>query len=71
MTPRLVPDWRDCWRWYSSHCMWITVALQGAWLELPVEMKASVPTWGIHAITIVLLVLGFFGRLVDQPRRAP
>lgn len=66
---RLVDDWRDAWRWYSTHCALIAFALQATWMELPPEFKASTPAWAIHAMTMVALMLGFIGRLIEQPRR--
>ena len=71
MKLQLVDDWRDCWRWYSTHCLAIAAALQGVWLELPPDLKSALPAWTIHAITMLVLVCGFFGRLLEQPRGAP
>ncbi|WP_043112811.1 hypothetical protein [Solimonas flava] len=68
--PRLVPDWRDAWRWYSTHCLAIAFAMQATWLELPPEFKALAPDWLIHAMTMLALVCGFVGRLLDQPQKA-
>ena len=68
-TIKLVDDWRDWWRWYSSHCIGAALALQGAWLEVPDDLRASVPSWALQGITAALLVLGFVGRLVNQERK--
>lgn len=64
--PSLVPDWRDCWRWFCMHAMFLAIALQGAWLELPDEMRAGLPPWLVHAVTIAILVLGMVGRVMAQ-----
>lgn len=63
---KLVPDVRRAWRWFSMQAMVASLALQGAWLALPAEMKAAVPDRIVMAATIVLLALGVVGRLVDQ-----
>lgn len=63
---KLVPNARRAWRWFSVQAMAGSVALQGAWLALPPEMKAMVPDQVVMAATIALLVLGVIGRLVDQ-----
>ena len=63
---RLVPNWRKAWRWFSVQGMALGVALQGAWLSIPEDMKASVPQEWVAAITMALLALGIIGRLVDQ-----
>lgn len=66
---KLVPDVRRAWRWFSMQAMVASLALQGAWLALPAEMKAAVPDRIVMAATIVLLALGVVGRLVDQGGR--
>ena len=43
-------------------------ALQGAWVMLAPEQKASVPEQWVFYLTIVIIVLGAFGRLVYQPK---
>jgi hypothetical protein len=62
----LVEDWRGAWRWLSVNCMVLAAALQGAWLYIPEDMKASVPPHITSAATILLLVLGVIGRLKKQ-----
>jgi hypothetical protein len=66
--PSLVPDWRDCWRWFCMHAMFIAIALQGAWLELPDDMRAGLPDWFVHAVTVAILLLGMIGRVIEQAR---
>lgn len=65
----LVDDWRQCWRWFSTHALAVAVALQATWLELPPEWKAAVPAQLVHFMTIGVLVMGFLGRLLRQPDR--
>ncbi len=62
----LVADWRQCWRWFSTHALALAVALQAAWLEMPDEMKEGLPAELVHVLTIIVLVLGFIGRLLPQ-----
>lgn len=63
---KMVPNVGRAWRWFSVQAMVLATAVQGAWLALPAEMKATVPDRLVMAATIVLLVLGVVGRLVDQ-----
>lgn len=63
---KLVPNVGRAWRWFSVQAMVLATAVQGAWLALPADMKATVPDRLVMAATIVLLVLGVVGRLVDQ-----
>ena len=66
---KLVPEARRAWRWFSMQAMVASVALQGAWLALPADMKAAVPDRIVMIATIALLVMGVVGRLVDQGGR--
>jgi|GEM_PF-1107972 len=63
---QLVADWRNAWRWISTHCMLVAIAIQAGWQELPAELQAAVPeqwvTWG----TVAVLALGLVGRVVKQ-----
>lgn len=62
----LVPDWRSCWRWWSIRAMSAALALQGAWLALPDDLRAGVPDSWAQIVTAALMVLGLAGRLVAQ-----
>ena len=62
----LVEDWKRAWRWFSVQAMAAALALQGAWASLPDEMKAHVPGWLVTVLSLALLLLGLFGRLVKQ-----
>ena len=66
MSLKLVDDAKDAWSWISMWCMTIAGAVQGAWMFLPDEMKASIPTNIVQWVTGGLLVLGIAGRLVKQ-----
>lgn len=63
---KLDPNWRQCWRWISVHCMTLALAVQGAWLAVPDDLRALVPAWAGYAVTAVLLVAGIAGRLINQ-----
>ena len=64
---KLVPQWRKALRMFSVQAMVLAGAIQGAWVALPVEMKASVSDEWLRYITITLMVAGVVGRLVVQP----
>lgn len=63
---KLVDDFKSAYRWFSVQAMVIAGAIQGAWLMIPEDMKASIPTNIVQTVTLVLLVLGVAGRLVKQ-----
>lgn len=63
---KLVDEWKQCWKWLSVHCMTLGAAIQGAWLYIPEDMKQSMPPQLVTVVTIALLALGVFGRLIKQ-----
>lgn len=65
---RLVSNARQGWKWVSVQSMAAAMAVQGTWVALPDDMKASLPDWAVSAATMALLVLGTIGRFVDQQR---
>lgn len=67
---KLVANWRRAWRWISVQAMVLAGALQGAWMFVPDDLRASIPPGVVQGFTIVLLVLGVIGRLVDQTPKA-
>lgn len=67
MKIKVVPDWRESYKWISIWCWGIASALQGTWVALPDDLKAGIsPTW-VNVIALVLGVAGFIGRYIDQP----
>lgn len=62
----LVDDWKDCWRWFSTQAMAISVALQTAWLTMPENLKAEVPQNFVHWLIVAILIAGVIGRVVKQ-----
>ena len=67
MKIQLVEGWRHAWRWTSVNCMVLAGALQGGWLVLDADQRASLPPYSITVLTIVVLVAGVAGRLIKQP----
>jgi hypothetical protein len=63
---KLVDDAKQAWKWFSIQAMTLAGAIQGAWLLIPDDMKTSIPQGIIQWITLLLLILGVAGRVVDQ-----
>ena len=63
---KLVPNARKAWRWISMQAMGVAVALQGAWVFIPDDLKARAGDDLANWVTGALLVLGMIGRLVKQ-----
>lgn len=66
MKLELVEDWRKAWRWFSVNAMILAAAIQGAWLQIPDDMKSSIPPQLVQYATIALLIFGVVGRLIQQ-----
>lgn len=63
---KLVPEAKRAWRWLSVQAMVVAASVHGAWLAIPDDMKSSIPSKYVSAVTMALLVLGVAGRLVKQ-----
>lgn len=64
---KLVDDWRDWWRWNSTHVAAIAAVLPGAWASLPPELKAQVPEGVMPYVAGVLFFAFLIARLRQQP----
>src|SRR5690606_27869589 len=64
---KLVPQWRKALRMFSVQAMVLAGAIQGAWVAIPGDLKASISDDWMRYITIALMVAGVIGRLVVQP----
>ena len=62
----LVDDAKQAWRWLSVQSMVVAAAIQGAWLFVPDDLKASIPPDVVQGVTLALLAFGVAGRLVKQ-----
>ncbi len=63
---RLIDNARQAWRFFSVQAMTLALAVQGAWVALPRDMVATIPEPVVTVVTMVLLALGVFGRLIKQ-----
>jgi hypothetical protein len=62
----MVPDAKRAWRWFSVQAMALQGAAAAAWLAVPDDMRAAVPSEWLAIGALVLTGLGIAGRLVDQ-----
>lgn len=64
--PKLIPEWRRSWRFFSVQADMLAVIVSGSWLAVPGDMRAAVPSEWLAIAAISLAVLGIMGRLVKQ-----
>ncbi len=64
----LIDDWRRAWRFFSLWFIAAAVMLQSMWDALPADFKTSLPVHTQRDVTIGLLVLGGFSRLIKQTK---
>lgn len=63
---KMVEDWQKAYKWFSVRAMVLASAIQGAWIYIPDDMKASIPHSLVSGATIALLGFGIVGRLIQQ-----
>lgn len=68
---RVVKDWRQRLRDFSTVALALGTALQGAWLVFPEDLKASLPSRWVSYALGAILVWGLVGKFVVQGPPAP
>lgn len=63
---KLVDDANKAWRWFSVQAMALAASIQGTWLLIPDDMKASIPHGIVQWVTLALMAFGVIGRVVKQ-----
>lgn len=63
---KLLDSWRRAHRMFSVQAMTLAAAIQGAWTQVPQDLKDALPHNLAHWTSIVLLVAGILGRFIDQ-----
>lgn len=67
---KLVPDWKQAWRWFSVQALAAIVALPLVWGMLPSDVKAFLPEGWEPWVLVSLAAAGIIGRVIDQ-NKAP
>jgi hypothetical protein len=63
---KIVPNWKNAWRWISMHSMAYAAAVQVTWASLDGAMRDKLPDSLVLYLTLSLLFVGLIGRLVKQ-----
>ena len=46
---KLIDDWKQVWKWYSTHAMVIYMALVSYYVSLEPTVKEQIPNWMLYA----------------------
>lgn len=65
---KLIDEWRAAHKMVSMWAMTAALAVQGAWGQIPADMKASIPPQVVTYLTMGLVALGIIGRLIKQEK---
>lgn len=68
---KLIPNWRDAWKWFSVQFLTVVGLLPLIWKELPDDVKAFLPEGYGPWVLLLLAAAGVFGRIVDQNKVTP
>jgi hypothetical protein len=63
---KIVPNWKNAWRWISVHAMAYAAAVQVTWASLDEDMRDKLPDDLVLYLTLALLLLGLIGRVIKQ-----
>lgn len=63
---KLVDNAKNAWKWFSVQALAISGAMPLVWLNIPDEMRNTIPPDYVMLATCVMAVLGLIGRVVDQ-----
>ena len=45
---KLIDDWKQVWKWYSTHAMVIYMALVSYYVSLEPTVKEQIPNWMLY-----------------------
>lgn len=63
---KLVPNWKNGWKWLSVHLMVLGGAIQGAWIAFPDSMRSFLPDKYAHFAAMCVFGSAIAARFIDQ-----
>lgn len=66
---KLIPNWRSRLRDYSTLALALGASIVAAWIALPDDLKAHLPTDWVARVVGALNALGLAGKFVVQKPR--
>lgn len=66
---KLIATWREAFRWNSTRVFAFLAAVALMWEQMPLEVKALIPSGWTPYIVAVVAVIGAILRNVKQPEK--
>lgn len=67
---KLLPNWKDAWKWFSVQIIALAGAVQLSVLAFPQAIQGWLPDSVTHWVAAGLLATAVLARLVDQNKPA-
>lgn len=67
---KIVPNWKNGWKWLSVHLMVLGGAIQGAWVAFPDSMRSFLPDKYAHLAAMCVFGSAIAARFIDQSGKA-
>ena len=65
---KLVPNWKQSWKWFTNWAHGAQALLLITWLKLPSDLRAAFSTRDLVVTGCVIAALGILGRNIDQSK---
>jgi hypothetical protein len=65
---RLIPNWRQSWRFFGMQAKATATGMLVSWAALPEKWQQVIPVLWVIVAACSTLVLGAIGRLIEQPK---
>lgn len=68
---KLVPNWRQAYKWFSVRLILVLAALPEVWTWLPMEWRQSLPEDTLKWLCGIVGILAVYARVVSQSKETP
>lgn len=65
---KLIDDWKQVWKWYSTHAMVIYMALVSYYVSLEPTVKEQIPNWMLYTSIVIAGVTFIIARITQQAK---
>ena len=63
---KLIDDWKQVWKWYSTHAMVIYMGLVSYYVSLEPTVKEQIPDWMLYTGIVIAGITFIIARIVKQ-----